>query len=64
MGRIKTQQVKRVSFELIKKHKDSFKTEFTENKKLVDDFAEIRSKKLRNMIAGYVTRLAKRDQVE
>jgi len=64
MGRIKTQQVKRVSFELIKKHNDSFKKDFTENKKLVGDFAEIRSKKLRNMIAGYVTRLAKRDQVE
>ena len=64
MGRIKTQQIKRVSFELIKRHSDSFKKEFTDNKKLVSDFAEIRSKKLRNMIAGYVTRLAKREETE
>jgi len=64
MGRIKTQQIKRVSFELIKRHSDIFKKEFTENKKVVSDFAEIRSKKLRNQIAGYVTRLAKREETE
>ena len=64
MGRIKTQQIKRVSFELIKRHRDSFKKEFIDNKKVVSDFAEIRSKKLRNQIAGYVTRLAKREEIE
>lgn len=63
MGRIKTQQVKRATFELLEKHRDSFTKDFDENKKLVDGFAEIRSKKLRNMIAGYVTRLAKREEV-
>jgi small subunit ribosomal protein S17e len=62
MGRIKTQQVKRTSFELMEKHRESFKKDFDENKKLVEEFAEIRSKKLRNMIAGHVTRLAKREE--
>ena len=62
MGRIKTQQVKRTSRELFAKHSDSFKKEFDENKKLVGEFAEIRSKKLRNMIAGYVTRLVKKGE--
>lgn len=62
MGRIKTQQVKRTSLELFKRHGDSFKKDFTENKKLLADFAEIRSKKLRNTIAGYVTRLVKRGE--
>lgn len=62
MGRIKTQQVKRASFELFKRHNDKFKKEFDDNKKIVDNVAEIRSKKLRNMIAGYVTRLAKRQE--
>lgn len=64
MGRIKTQQIKRVSFELMRRHGESFKKDFDENKKLLAEFAEIRSKKLRNMIAGYVTRLVKSGQVE
>ncbi|MBN2112394.1 30S ribosomal protein S17e [Candidatus Woesearchaeota archaeon] len=62
MGRIKTQRVKRASEELFTRHSGSFKSDFTENKKLVGGFAEIKSKKLRNMIAGYVTRLAKRGE--
>ena len=64
MGRIKTQQIKRISFELIRQHKDEFKKDFDENKTLIDGFAEIYSRKLRNMIAGYVTRLMKREEVQ
>ena len=64
MGRIKTQQIKRISFELIREHRDEFKKDFTENKKLIDGFAEINSRKLRNMIAGYVTRLMKREEIQ
>jgi len=64
MGRIKTQQIKRATFDLVGRHKDSFKKDFTENKKIVEQFSEIRSKKLRNMIAGYVTRLMKKEAIE
>lgn len=64
MGRIKTQQTKRVSFELIKRHGSSFKDNFDENKKIVERFVELRSKKLRNTITGYVTRLVRSGQVE
>jgi len=64
MGRIKTQQTKRVSFELIKKHGNSFKKDFNENKEIVESFVELRSKKLRNTITGYVTRLVRSGQVE
>jgi len=59
MGRIKTQQIKRVTKNLIDNNPGKFKKTFDENKKLVDESAEIRSKKLRNTIAGYVTRLVK-----
>ncbi len=41
------------------KYPDRFKDDYEENKKLVEDVAEIRSKKLRNVIAGYLTRLVK-----
>ncbi len=57
MGRIKTQLIKRISNKLIKEHRSEFKKDFKENKEIVAKLAEIPSKKIRNIIAGYVTRL-------
>ena len=62
MGRIKTTQIKRVALQLVDLHRDKFKTNFTDNKKIVEEFAEIPSKKMRNVIAGYVTRLMQKKQ--
>ncbi len=59
MGRIKTQQIKRVTKQLMKEHGNEFKKDFSENKELVGQFVNVKSKKLRNTIAGYVTRLTK-----
>ncbi|PLW79841.1 30S ribosomal protein S17e [Candidatus Woesearchaeota archaeon] len=59
MGRIKTALIKRVTNELVEKHKDSFTKDYEENKAIVENFADIPSKKLKNIIAGYVTRLVK-----
>ncbi len=64
MGRIKTQKIKRATFDLIGQHKDDFKKDYAENKKVLSGFADIKSKKLKNMIAGYVTRLMKKDSIE
>ncbi len=57
MGRIKTTHVKRATKKLLAMYGDRFKTDFNSNKKVVDELAEIGSKKLRNVIAGYATRL-------
>jgi len=62
MGRIKTQQTKRITNELIKAHRKDLKEDFDENKVLVDQFAQIPSKKMRNVIAGYATRLMKKSE--
>ena len=59
MGRIKTMLIKRITSNLVKEHGQDFKQSFDENKKLVTKYADIPSKKLRNVIAGYVTRLVK-----
>ena len=59
MGRIKTMLIKRVSNELVREHSSEFKKNYEENKKLIAEFAVIPSKKLRNAIAGYVTRIMK-----
>ena len=60
MGRIKTRLVKRVTNELIREHGEEFKKDFDENKAIVSKFAKIPSTKMRNVIAGYVTRLMKK----
>lgn len=60
MGRIKTTQIKRTALELFEKHRNIFAKDFSENKQLVGKFADTPSKKLRNAIAGYLTRLVKK----
>ena len=62
MGRIKTALVKRLTQQLIKEHGNEFKKDFTENKAIVERFMDVPSKKMRNIIAGYVTRLMKAGQ--
>jgi len=58
MGRIKSKIVKRSSFTLLKED-NIFTDKFEENKQLLKDLTE--SKKVRNQIAGYVTRIKKRN---
>ena len=62
MGRIKTTFVKQRTKELLAKHGDKFTTDFEENKKVTSENIEVKSKKLRNIIAGYMTRLKKKEQ--
>lgn len=64
MGRIKTTLVKRTTEELLEKHGSDFSTEFTENKTKVSMFINAPSKKIRNIIAGYITRNKRRQDVE
>ena len=59
MGRIKTTYIKRVGKKLYEKHSDNFKKDFESNKKIVNDLVNVKSKKLRNILAGYITRLKK-----
>ncbi len=59
MGRIKTKLIKRVTDDLMKAHGDKLKADFGDNKKLVDKYVDTSSRKIRNSIAGYVTRLVK-----
>ena len=54
-------RIKRLSFEVLDKHKSKFGENFTDNKKLLDEFAIIRSKGLKNEIAGYITKFIKKE---
>ncbi|MBN1792073.1 30S ribosomal protein S17e [Candidatus Woesearchaeota archaeon] len=59
MGRIKTRKVKAVTMDLLEEHREKFGTDFDENKLKVSELTGVESKKLRNIIAGYLTRLIK-----
>ncbi len=59
MGRVKSKAIKRDGMKLFEMGRDVFTESFEENKKLLERFAEFRSKKLRNVIAGYITKLVK-----
>lgn len=60
MGKVRTERVKRVSRELVRRFPDRFSTDFQSNKEALDAAASIYSKKLRDRIAGYITRLVSR----
>lgn len=59
MGRIKTKQIKRITNQLVKEYFDKFTENFEKNKKIVEQYTDSSSKKLRNIITGYVTRLVR-----
>lgn len=60
MGRIKTQKIKSVGNEIHEKFGDKFGGDFGKNKQVVSQVAEVRSKKLRNILAGYLSTQSKK----
>jgi len=53
---IRSEKVKKIARELLKKYPDKFTADFEENKKVIASLAKIPVTKLRNNIAGYITR--------
>lgn len=58
MGKVRTEQVKRIARELLDKYPSKFSADFEANKQLVNQYTNISSTKLRNRVAGYTARLA------
>ena len=55
MGRVKNIGVKTLGDDLIKEHVDKFTEDFEKNKKSLEGIKSIKSKKIRNILAGYIT---------
>lgn len=53
---IKPSYIKRLGQELMVKHGNRFTADFEENKPIVDEVAVIGSKRIRNRVAGYISR--------
>ena len=54
-------RIKRLSMEILEEHKDEFGTDFAENKKILDGISIVRSKGLKNELAGFITKFIKRE---
>jgi len=56
LGKVKTDQVKRAGKELMSRFPTKFTTKFDENKLTVDALTQGTTTRVRNQIAGYITR--------
>jgi len=59
MGKVRPSYIKSTARKLIEAYPDKFTTDFETNKNLVKELTNIESKKVKNRIAGYITRLMK-----
>ncbi|KAF8325525.1 ribosomal protein S17e [Amanita rubescens] len=62
MGRVRTKTTKRASRVLIEKYYPRLTLDFHTNKRIIDEVANVPSKRLRNKVAGFTTHLMKRIQ--
>ena len=56
MGKVKTEHIKRLAKELIVKFPDKFSTNFDDNKHSVNELTAGATTRVRNQVAGYITR--------
>ena len=58
LGKVRTEQVKRIARQLLDQYPNKFSADFEKNKMYVTELTNISSTKLRNRVAGYAARLA------
>ncbi|MEM0196140.1 MAG: 30S ribosomal protein S17e [Sulfolobales archaeon] len=59
MGKVYTSLIKRTARKLMELYPGEVSEDFEKNKEVVFKYLDVKSKKLRNQIAGYLTRLVK-----
>ena len=57
MGQIKNLAIKNMARNLIEQFPDKFTTDYQKNKEEMDKLVTVESKKIRNMIAGYIVHI-------
>lgn len=58
---LRVDRITSLAMQVLERHKEKFTTDFVQNKKLLDQIAIVRSKGLKNEIAGYITKFIKRE---
>jgi small subunit ribosomal protein S17e len=56
-------RIKRISNELLERYPNKFSSNFEENKAIIKEIAIVRSKVLRNKVAGYITSYLRRQDI-
>jgi small subunit ribosomal protein S17e len=59
MGRIRTSFTKRLVNEFLEKHRSVFNDDFNHNKIKIQELSNVKTKKIRNQLAGYLTKRIK-----
>ena len=57
MGKIRPSHIKNIAKEILEQYGDLLADDFEKNKELLDQILDVKSKRLRNRIAGYLTSL-------
>ena len=57
MGKVRIAAVKKVARELVERYPNMLTTNYEANKKVLADLVDAKTKRLRNRVVGYVTRL-------
>jgi small subunit ribosomal protein S17e len=60
LGSIRPRYIKNASRALLQYYEEEFTVDFETNKRLVEQYTDIKTKRVRNMVAGYIVRLVKR----
>lgn len=60
MGSIKNTAIKSLADELIKDHSGKFSDNFDHNKNALNNIVKIKSSKVRNILAGYISKEMRR----
>jgi small subunit ribosomal protein S17e len=64
LGKVKTEQIKRLAKELMERFPDKFSSDFDVNKHAVDALTRGATTKVRNQVAGYITRTVSLTQAD
>ena len=62
MGCIRTKDIKKASFELIKKYPGKFTKDFEKNKQIIKELDLVPEKGARNKVAGYLVRAVEKTE--
>ena len=60
MGRIRTKDIKNLTFGLIEAYPERFNSDFEKNKDALNSLNLIKDKRVRNKVAGYLSRVRRR----
>jgi small subunit ribosomal protein S17e len=57
MGRVRTMLIKKIAMKTFEQNREKFSDKFEQNKRILKEVLPIKSKKIINKVAGYITKI-------